>query len=72
VWVGFASEYERVVNSGERGNGPSGSTEGGEFLDYSSDISSQVILCSMELVAVTVSRCVLYEFSFLNVHLFQI
>lgn len=43
------------MNSGEHGNGPSGSVEGGEFLDCPSDISSQVRLCFMKLVAGTVS-----------------
>jgi hypothetical protein len=44
-----------VMNSGEHGNGPSGSAEGGEFLGCPSDISSQVRLCFMKLVAGTVS-----------------
>jgi hypothetical protein len=48
------SQYGGVMDSGEHGNGPSGSVEGGEFLDYPSDISSRVRLSFTELAAVTV------------------
>jgi hypothetical protein len=33
VWTRFVSEYGGVVGSGERGNGPSESIEGGDFFD---------------------------------------